>query len=231
MRAEVVTAAILLALTSAAVTAPKLKPVKQVNATNGLTGSGTGPTVNLGVAPGGITSNHIQDGTLDTGDFSLAARTALKGDKGDTGLTGPPGMMGLQGVPGPPGAAPQSEVMHLVVTESINLPEGDRPEYAIPELTTTFEITEPRVLRAYINVVGGFSGDWLRLKVNGVPMGAAVGDFARIYRVMKLPPGTHTVSASVMNIANGNVWILGMQRYEGPNGPGTPMSYMDLELQ
>ncbi len=99
--AAVPVAAMLFASTGAR--RPRLLPIKQLTAEAGLTGGGTGPTVSLGLAPGGVTSAHVQDGALTVNDFALSAREALKGE---VGAQGPQGAPGVQGEPGPAGQGP-----------------------------------------------------------------------------------------------------------------------------
>jgi hypothetical protein len=108
-------ALLLTLLASSSHTAPRRRAVDRVIAQSGLTGGGTGPTVRLDVAQGGITTGHVQDGTLGPEDFSEAARAALRGETGPGGPQGPggtqgaPGPQGPQGPQGPPGENARSD--------------------------------------------------------------------------------------------------------------------------
>lgn len=64
---------------------------------SGLTGGGTGPTVTLGIATGGVGSPQILDGSVGVLDIAPEAKAQLKGDKGDKGDTGAKGDKGDQG--------------------------------------------------------------------------------------------------------------------------------------
>jgi len=119
----------------AAVAGPKLHNITQILLGPGLIGGGTGPTTKIGLAPGGISGDMIQDGTLklekfngltvqqlrgspgppgEPGPVGPAGSQGPKGDKGDAGPAGPtgpkgdPGPQGLQGAPGPSGSAASS---------------------------------------------------------------------------------------------------------------------------
>jgi hypothetical protein len=56
-------------------------PIRQIIAESGLFGGGSSGTVRVGIAEGGVTSSHIQDGTIAMGDLS----TDLQGSIGSGG--------------------------------------------------------------------------------------------------------------------------------------------------
>jgi hypothetical protein len=80
-----------------------LKHIDQLLPGSGLVGGGTGPSVTVGIAAGGVTSGHVKDGTLQTADFAAGTLDALRGapgPQGPQGPSGPQGPMGLRGQAG-----------------------------------------------------------------------------------------------------------------------------------
>jgi hypothetical protein len=62
------------------------EPIKRLLAGSGLMGGGPGPSVTVAIAPGGVTSEHIQDGTIELNDISGDAQDALRGSGGGIGM-------------------------------------------------------------------------------------------------------------------------------------------------
>src|SRR5690242_12796375 len=73
------------------------KPIKRLTPGKGLSGGGTGPTVTVEIAPGGITGAHVQQGTLGAEHLSSVAREFLRGAVGPQGPAGPQGLKGDTG--------------------------------------------------------------------------------------------------------------------------------------
>jgi hypothetical protein len=79
----------------------KNKPITTINVSGGLGISrspSNGPIVGLFVQDGGISTNHVEDGSLVIDDFHPATRAALKGDPGPPGSGGDTDGPGATGV-------------------------------------------------------------------------------------------------------------------------------------
>ncbi|MFN3650039.1 MAG: hypothetical protein ACK47B_10715 [Armatimonadota bacterium] len=92
-----------------AVAGPGRKPLMQVIAGAGLSGGGSGPKAKISLAANGVTSQHVQDGSIHADDLASSIRTELRGPAGPegpvgpAGTTGPAGPVGERGPAGPQG--------------------------------------------------------------------------------------------------------------------------------
>jgi hypothetical protein len=62
------------------------EPIKRLIAGSGLIGGGSGPSTTVAIAPDGVTSEHIQDGTIQLDDISSDAQSSLRGSPGGVSM-------------------------------------------------------------------------------------------------------------------------------------------------
>lgn len=203
------------------VSAVSLKSITWITPGAGLTGGGTGPTVTVGIAPGGVGLTQI----------SSDAKTALKGAQGPVGPAGPQGVKGDTGPKGPPGPTAQSTVLHGTPPFA-NLNPGTTAETSVPGLTVSFTLAEPKTLRAHTQVsfTAPGSADQVSLYLNGANIGTTLATAAEasygvgaVTRILRLEPGQYTLTTRTLCQASNTAW---MGVYHG-----LPVTYLDAELQ
>jgi hypothetical protein len=213
--------------------APRLPEGVRVNVGSGLVQQGSGSNVTIAIAPGGVTGTHIQDGSLQVADFSLAARAALRGEPGPQGSPGPvgaPGPPGARGPQGPPGQPARPTLYHATAQKDILL-AGGHSTYP-DNLRVAFSLPESQVMRVYAQAAfldqRAPSVVSLAVYLDGqrIAISQGVADYTSVrtltaQRMLELPQGPHSVQVELRGQFSTTL-VAG--------GPRNDVTFMDVEL-
>jgi hypothetical protein len=223
----------------------RLKTITQVLVGAGLTGGGTGPTVSVGLASGGVNSSHVADGSLQVADFSANAQEALRGPQGPKGDTGAQGPIGPTGATGPAGApAPRPAILHTALAADLAIPS--RREVTLAALTQTVAVSERSLLRAYAQAAFVDSRDNPKVRLgiflDGRRIAAGYGDTeapsagqpqlvggAATQRAIWVEPGTHTIEVRLFSEPLYDSGVNGTTILGSPGDDG--VSFLNVEVQ